>query len=632
MKRSIMLLLAILITAFATGCDNEIVPPASQDSSSDESSFPIDSIVSADPYEEPKALFGVDKGGSVTHADYIDAGELTILDSDISGQYLITVVADIEGNNSRALIYNIYDGSKLREIELTDYNHAQVTVSENGNIMFSDGYGRYMLYEHAEVEEPIEQKTADAESSEIYTFFYDGAYIMTDEARISIRSPKEEEKQICDLSDRFGYVYFEYNYKDKLIFSGHSSETNETVVFSVSTDGSDYTPMRYESRNIFTDGETLFRFEYDGKITLTESETSPVSQTINLEKANEFVFRAGNGRIFSSESDEPGVFLLKIYRYDGGLVYKQEIEFGELGNTYLSSCAQHGDRLIMTLTGYNEEADESQERVIIFDIPEDEEISREDGQFIVQLAEEISERYDVTIYADYGANRTFPDFSAAACTNEADIRKALTMLDDTLGKFPKGFFSEMFSSEDDVDSDEALVIYLVGKITPITEGMTNNPIAFTFREDNKRIMVLDIASHHEMVSTIAHEIMHMIDTYVSEKNYSIDEIGFEDWFDYLPERFNYAYSYVDDYGFDYSDPKYTVGSESDEIYFIDAYSKTFPGEDKCRIFENLFTGSDHYFKDNPKLAERARYLCQEIRDAFDCIGEDTVIEWEKALQ
>ena len=97
-----------------------------------------------------------------------------------------------------------------------------------------------------------------------------------------------------------------------------------------------------------------------------------------------------------------------------------------------------------------------------------------------------------------------------------------------------------------------------------------------------------------------------------------------------PADFDYYWTYHYE---DRDTLQYTYYGDSDNVYFIDAYSKSFPSEDRARIFENLFwneTREEGYFEE-PNLKAKGQYLCALIHGAFRSMTADTEVPWEKAV-
>ena len=142
--------------------------------------------------------------------------------------------------------------------------------------------------------------------------------------------------------------------------------------------------------------------------------------------------------------------------------------------------------------------------------------------------------------------------------------------------------------------------------------------------------MLDVNSFEDLENTIYHEIFHAIE---GDMNYS--EAAFFDyevWDGLNPEGFAYDYSYRDNrdnYNFGY-----TVADTEHEAYFVDVYSKSFPGEDRARIVEYAMLDAADVRRKNiegSRLQAKLKYICEQIRKGFDTTGWPEKTFWEQAL-
>ena len=75
-------------------------------------------------------------------------------------------------------------------------------------------------------------------------------------------------------------------------------------------------------------------------------------------------------------------------------------------------------------------------------------------------------------------------------------------------------------------------------------------------------------------------------------------------------------------------------ANEDNIYFIDAYSKTFPTEDRARIFEYLFKTENGTLSPSIRgshLIEKCRALCIILRKVFPSVAAEDSVFWESGL-
>lgn len=242
---------------------------------------------------------------------------------------------------------------------------------------------------------------------------------------------------------------------------------------------------------------------------------------------------------------------------------------------------------------------------------------------------ELEEKYGIYIYAGAEVLVSEFDFACDANTSEADIEAALDVLDETLALYPKGFLDQLKCG-----SVKTLGIYLVGNISRKNEYSIPNAIAFAVDNGYERALVLSIDYKYGMRENIIHEISHWIDSRIETMQYFGVCEDFDSEYEALnPEDFGYLYSYVDDnYNYDYifSYDKLYNG-ELENIYYLDNYAQTFPGEDRARCFEFLMKADGgEYFK-SPHLRAKLECYFAAIREAFDTTGWPERTVWEELL-
>lgn len=242
-----------------------------------------------------------------------------------------------------------------------------------------------------------------------------------------------------------------------------------------------------------------------------------------------------------------------------------------------------------------------------------------------------------------------------------DELDAAYLLEEYLDALPSGLVGEMLS-----EREEAVEICFSGTITGdesagnlsyagayVTSGVyeLNGESIFFTR------MVSDVSLKDALQTNFAHEWFHLMEEHiwncemdlfwgeesaeqdgeaVSDTKKQLLENWENQWETLSPED---GYFYVYDQSLAFDEERgidgYIGEEDMSEVYFIDAYSRTFPKEDRARIFENLYMSglgvelprcfeSDH-------IRRKAVYLCQLIRCCYpsaDTPGRNT---WEKGL-
>ena len=201
-------------------------------------------------------------------------------------------------------------------------------------------------------------------------------------------------------------------------------------------------------------------------------------------------------------------------------------------------------------------------------------------------------------------------------------------VDTILRAFPGGMLREMC-----VDPVQQIDIYFSEKFLPADSYSIDNAAAVAYTWDNSRMIVLS----SDNASDLPHELMHVMEdrlwtfAYPETGSREQENGAYLDYWDALnPADFDYYWTYHYE---DRDTLQYTYYGDSDNVYFIDAYSKSFPSEDRARIFENLFwneTREEGYFEE-PNLKAKGQYLCALIHGAFRSMTADTEVPWEKAV-
>ncbi|MGN0293915.1 MAG: hypothetical protein ACI4D3_07930, partial [Lachnospiraceae bacterium] len=146
-------------------------------------------------------------------------------------------------------------------------------------------------------------------------------------------------------------------------------------------------------------------------------------------------------------------------------------------------------------------------------------------------------------------------------------------------------------------------------------------------------MVFDISLKDALRTNFAHEWFHLLEDRIWE---TVQDDWESRWTAMSPEN-AYFYEYNEFLAFDEDRGIDVYVSEPDmeDVYFIDGYSRTFPKEDRARIFENLYmAGSGTELPacfESSHIRQKAVYLCELIRRCYpsaDTVGKNI---WEQGL-
>ena len=232
-------------------------------------------------------------------------------------------------------------------------------------------------------------------------------------------------------------------------------------------------------------------------------------------------------------------------------------------------------------------------------------------------AAELNRRYGVEIllYTDAVANQPW-DYFMEAEYQVPMIYRALQRLEQLLAIYPEDFLKQTVDSA----SSGVLRICLVRKLEGTPEsGSLETAEGIHFWIEEEPYIALSVGQVDEY--QVYHEIFHAIET----KVYSDSQIYYE-WNALNPKGFEYDYHYRDYQN--YEDSEYL---EDETRAFIDAYSMTFPKEDRARIMEYAMTpGNESYFQ-SEIMQKKLYQLCLGIRKAYKLTKSEEVYPWEQYL-
>ena len=247
-----------------------------------------------------------------------------------------------------------------------------------------------------------------------------------------------------------------------------------------------------------------------------------------------------------------------------------------------------------------------------------DEINTDGINAMKAIANELSIKHGVNICIADETRTDTGDYFAEQVFQPTLIRNALTILDEALSNYPKDFFYQL-QNEDGVP----LEINLSGTISPVDGyDSISNAIGLHNYNLGMQYVILDINNLYLLETTIYHEIFHAIDWIVTYNSFLFDN----DWHSLNPKDFEYDYGYNSNEN--NNDTTYLY--YTDEGYFIDIYSKSYPNEDRARIFENAMSGNSYYFE-SEGLYRKLSYICQALREVFDSSTWEETTTWEAAL-
>ncbi len=241
------------------------------------------------------------------------------------------------------------------------------------------------------------------------------------------------------------------------------------------------------------------------------------------------------------------------------------------------------------------------------------------------VAQRIRDRFGVYVYYKPDViHYVASDYSTVAVTDYDLLRDQILLVEQALSAYPDGFFDDLCYGDYD-----RLELYLCGKFTPLDEYGIDSAEALANTRGSALVIGFDIyLMNNEYTRVLAHELMHNMERRIDQ----IDFMALEEWISLTPGGHDaYYYSYHHDNGEEMNDGTNTFYFEfyPEDAYFIDPYSKSFPTEDRARIFEKLMeSGGDPIFTESPVLMAKARTLCHIIREFFPSVAAIDRASWE----
>ena len=230
-------------------------------------------------------------------------------------------------------------------------------------------------------------------------------------------------------------------------------------------------------------------------------------------------------------------------------------------------------------------------------------------------ARKISQDYGITVSLE-APEALLQDYRFQEEYHADAIYTALETLEQALAQFPDGFYTRVVRATE----SKSFSISLVREVTGAAGQQVADTRGLQAWVEGDSYIVLPVGE--DTLQQFYHQLWHMTETYAMNRNSVLDT-----WERLNPEGFTYLESYVTD------------GLQPEEAYltgetraFIDAYSMTYPREDRARIMEYaIMEGNGHYFESEIMQA-KLNSLCWSIRRAFKWEDSKEVFPWEQYLK
>lgn len=245
-----------------------------------------------------------------------------------------------------------------------------------------------------------------------------------------------------------------------------------------------------------------------------------------------------------------------------------------------------------------------------------------------QYADRLEERYGVTILLSAQAesacnlvgDAVITTTDKASMDNEPQaITHMLEALDQTLALYPADFFRQLRNSMGEGGVRFMPVAHIENAV---------NAVGLTYETDGgwQNIAVDVRLDGFDWV--ICHELWHATENVIMDRHPEcLDPVQ---WAQYNPPGFRYQDQ------LEHPDPdswRWTFfQSDSENVYFVDDYSRTNSGEDRARIMEYIMANDDYAgpLMQCPAIVQKLQFMCQAVRASFDTSSWGTP-RWERLL-
>ena len=242
---------------------------------------------------------------------------------------------------------------------------------------------------------------------------------------------------------------------------------------------------------------------------------------------------------------------------------------------------------------------------------------------IAAKAAKISKDYGVTVLTGEQAGFYWTDTYCAGETDPETTLTWITMVDEQMARYPKGFFTDMQD------------------ITTVTIKLVHNLDAgggsfagVTSREYGDKMFIALNTSQSSLLSsrTFNHEMMHLIDYYIEAKSWNDSTQQYESPLKAM-EAIKPAVA-VSTANNDYTTSDYNRGCE--ERYYISAYAKTNGKEDRAETFTDYMFRSykkDYMMSADYPIPKKQKIIADTIRQYFPSAASQPAgsLPWEKWL-
>ena len=241
--------------------------------------------------------------------------------------------------------------------------------------------------------------------------------------------------------------------------------------------------------------------------------------------------------------------------------------------------------------------------------------------FLYERAAQLSQRFGVDIRIAEQCSLDYSHHEAYELTDPTFIRSSLDILEQSLSRYPEGFFRQLTYG-----SVESIRIELVGIIS-VKPGVTRySDYPDAFAQDRGSYYGIVANGYMLQESIVFHEFSHIIDSRLEWDSFIRSDALYseEAWLALQPEGFEYAMSYTN--------IPAQLQSFMDSDYFMSAYALTYPTEDRATLLAAAMECYTWDFEPGTGRRAKMQYYADCIRDCFDTTGWPEITYWEQALK
>lgn len=398
------------------------------------------------------------------------------------------------------------------------------------------------------------------------------------------------------------------------------------LVCSVASDGQAHTALiatedgrtlgEYTNHLGFEDaGDHYYLSRRDGIVTeyLFGDYSSQIRAFAAAQNGREFAYVAGNHTMIVSEKADSGIVLDAYTLSDGKRSSRIELS----GATAAHSFAGNGETIwLVAQTGQTQvlcrwdvAASAVEDSGVYTTVRYTAQAPDQEGLAQLQArADALEQRWGVKIVVNAQDVRQSEDYTITTEHQIAALDVGLSVLEKALPRFPEGFFTRIVEDT----GNKKLTVSLV-------RGISENQHSLQYWVGSDAHIALVVGENVEQ--NFYHELCHVLDAFIYANSRDLDV-----WDTLNPEGFAYDYSYdlYQSHGTEYLEGK--------DQAFVDAFSRTYPKEDRARVWEYALMPDMEATFDSEIMQDKLYLLSFSIRDAFNWKKDSRVFPWEYYLE